>query len=874
MRYIKLLIVLILSMAILLPLSACRKKQDDGKISIEVWDFPRPKDTTALWQQEVFRRFEKKHPNVKVTYTMLSWGRGNQKLDVSVASGTYPDICGSAMKPAYVLQDVLVPLDKYITPEERADVNAQALKVCSFEDKVYAFPWYATVYLTILDLDVFKERGVEPPVNGMWTWDEFVSKMKKLTFDRDGDGIIDCYGIGFGIQPGTGEAWSALYSDGGQFYDPNLTVSLVTTPEFMSGVRRLYDLEHTFKVALPNAGGLNPSGDVWNTFLSKDKKLAANFQGEWAVISLKKRNEKIFNKDPEAVKGEWKPVNYRAAMPPIGKTGKPEIASPGVGNFVIFKPKPNDPPEKLALCVELAKELAWSDEAQKMNYNSGVIPVRKSIGNIYGNDQDFALIQKAFESVIMPPFHPEGTKMDEIVQRNMQEAMINRKSIEQAMTEAAKGVGDILAQYKMERTAQAEYKGPRLTPRTTMLWISISILLILFGTCAILLLRQPNPKKVLKKHYWSYLFITPSLFVFTVFLLMPVCYSLLLAFQKFSVNGSYFIGLSNFNKVIHDGVFWEYAIPNTLFYTLIMVPEGILVSLILASIIAPLSNRSQTFFRGAYYLPGVISGVIIAMVWKWIFDPSFGLFNQLLTGLVKTLQPYPILYSSFKGFLFILPYIACIIAAVFVWFLLMNFFKAILQKYKPLPTWEDYLVWLSIPAILVGLLSIKFVYVKLFSALGPMCVQMTSGKVGWLTDPDIALMSVMLSGMLMAPGGGVILYLAAMGRVPKELHECAMLDGAGPIRRWWNITVPLIRPTTLYLLVMGTIGSFQIFEKILIMTNGGPGYATTPLVMTIYRRGFEFFEFGVASAQALFLFAMVVFVSVLQFKFLKSDTEY
>jgi multiple sugar transport system substrate-binding protein len=871
MKRLVFLAVLLVTLMACLMVSGCKQGKKDNKITIEVWDFPRPKDTTAIWQQKVFAEFEKKHPNVKIDYSMLSWARGGQKLDVAVASATYPDICGSAMKPSYVLQDVLEPLDSYITPEEKADINPQALKVCQFENKTYAFPWYSTVYLTILNTDVFKERGVEVPKDGIWTWEEFVEKMKKLTFDRDGNGTIDCYGIGFGVQPGTGEPWGILYSDGGRFYNDDLTQCVVTSPEFASGVQKLHDLEFKYKVALPNAGGLNPSGDVWNSFLNKERPLASTFQGEWAIISLKKRNEKIANRDPEAVKGDWKPLNYMAAMTPIGKTGEIVTASPGVGNFVIFK---QTDPVKRQLCVELAKELAWSDEAQRMNYNSGTIPVRKSIGNIYGDDPDFKTINKAFDHVIMPPFHPEGSKMDELIQRQIQEAMVNQKTIPAALKQAKDSVDSVLTQYKVEREAQTQYTGPRFTPRQTMMVISICILAIMFLVCLVMILRQPQPMKVLKKHYWSYLFIAPSLMVFTVFLLMPVVYSLLLAFQKFSVQGSSFIGLANFKKVASDGVFFDYAIPNTLFYTLIMVPEGILVSLILASIIAPLSNRSQTFFRSAYYLPGVISGIIIAMVWKWIFDPSFGLFNQLLNAFVNKIRPYPYLYGPFSGFLAVLPYIVSIAAAIGVWFLLMNFFREILTKYKPLPRMNDYLLFLSVPALIVLWVAIKGVYFPLSHSLIPMCSQIGGGKVGWLTDPNIALVSIMLSGMLMAPGGGVILYLAAMGRVPKELHECAMLDGAGPIRRWWHITVPLIRPTTLYLLVMGTIGSFQIFEKILIMTNGGPGYATTPLVMSIYRRGFEFFEFGVASAQALVLFAMVVIVSVLQFKFLKSDVEY
>lgn len=848
----------------------CKDKTKNGKITIEVWDFPRPPEVSD-WQKQVFQDFEKKHPNVKVDYTQLSWVGGGQKLDVAVASATYPDVCGSAMKPAYVIQDVLEPLDNYISSTECADINAEVLKTCQFEGKTYAFPWYATVYLCILNLDVFKERGVEPPKNGEWTWDEFIEKMKKLTFSRHADGKIDCYGIGFGVQPGTGEAWGPLYSDGGHFFNADLTKCTVNSPEFISGVQRLYDLEHKYKVALPNAGGLQPSGDVWDTFIQKTRPLAATFQGEWAIISLKKRNAKIANKDPEAVKGQWEPLHYMGVLTPTGKTGVPEIASPGVGNFAIFR---QTDPVKRKLCVELAKELTLSDEAQRINYHSGTIPIRKTIGNIYGDDPDFKIIFQAFQHVIMPPFHPEGTKMDEIIQREIQQALMNEKSIPQAMNDAEKSVNAILKEYQLERAAETHSKAPKFTPRETMTAISIGILALMVLVCSVMLFKEPQPMKVLKKHFWSYLFITPSFMVFIVFLLMPVVYSIILAFQKFSVTGSTFIGLANFRKILGDGVFFQYAIPNTLFYTLIMVPEGILVSLILASIIAPLSNRSQTFFRSAYYLPGVISGVIIALIWKWIFDPSFGLFNQLLNSFVEKLHPFPVLYNSFIGFLHVLPYAISFFASVGVWFLLMNFFREILLKYKPLPGLNDYLIYLSIPGLILIWVVTRGVYNPLFSSLGPLCTQIAGGKVGWLTDPNIALFSIMLSGMLMAPGGGVILYLASMGRVPKELYECAMLDGAGPLRRWWNITVPLIRPTTLYLLVMGTIGSFQIFEKILIMTNGGPGYATTPLVMSIYRTGFEFFEFGIASAEALVLFAMVVIVSVLQFKFLKSDVEY
>ena len=80
--------------------------------------------------------------------------------------------------------------------------------------------------------------------------------------------------------------------------------------------------------------------------------------------------------------------------------------------------------------------------------------------------------------------------------------------------------------------------------------------------------------------------------------------------------------------------------------------------------------------------------------------------------------------------------------------------------------------------------------------------------------PAIALQSITLSTVLTVPATAVVLFSAAMGGIPKELYEAAELDGAGPIRRWWNITVPLIKPTTLYLTVLYTIASFEVFEKI------------------------------------------------------------
>lgn len=146
--------------------------------------------------------------------------------------------------------------------------------------------------------------------------------------------------------------------------------------------------------------------------------------------------------------------------------------------------------------------------------------------------------------------------------------------------------------------------------------------------------------------------------------------------------------------------------------------------------------------------------------------------------------------------------------------------------------------------------------------------------VRWLSDPDIALASITLSAVLTMPATAVVLFSAAMGSIPPEYYEAAELDGAGPIRRWWNITIPLIKSTTLYLVVLYTIASFEVFERVYAMVPSGVGNSTQTIVTQIYTNGFKELNFGVASAQAFILFVMIAVLAVIQFRFLRSDVEY
>ncbi len=148
------------------------------------------------------------------------------------------------------------------------------------------------------------------------------------------------------------------------------------------------------------------------------------------------------------------------------------------------------------------------------------------------------------------------------------------------------------------------------------------------------------------------------------------------------------------------------------------------------------------------------------------------------------------------------------------------------------------------------------------------------GPWPWLKSPRGALTGVILSTAITIPGSGVLLYGAALSTLPGELFESARLDGAGRLAQWRWITIPLLKPTTLYLMVIYTIASFQVFERVYIMTGGGPAGATTVMVEQIYSSAFLNFDFGAASAQAVLLLLIIAAVAWGQFVALKSDAQF
>jgi len=145
----------------------------------------------------------------------------------------------------------------------------------------------------------------------------------------------------------------------------------------------------------------------------------------------------------------------------------------------------------------------------------------------------------------------------------------------------------------------------------------------------------------------------------------------------------------------------------------------------------------------------------------------------------------------------------------------------------------------------------------------------------WLADPATAMWAIIATTVWGVTGYYLVVYLAGLQDIPRDLYEAAALDGAGGWHMFWAITLPLLRPVLLFVVVTLVIGSFQIFGQVFVLTGGGPGDATRTVVQHLYETAFQnFFQLGTASAMAWVLFAIIMVFSALQFRLLRGHTEY
>jgi sn-glycerol 3-phosphate transport system permease protein len=289
-------------------------------------------------------------------------------------------------------------------------------------------------------------------------------------------------------------------------------------------------------------------------------------------------------------------------------------------------------------------------------------------------------------------------------------------------------------------------------------------------------------------------------------------------------------------------------------------------------------------------------------------------------GIYETIEPYIFLLPAFLvfGFFLFYPFVRTIYLSTFLTDKLGNakvFWKPEvlgLQNYIDLFSsssfWASLLVTfkfvfiVALGGLLVGLTTSlltakKYIGVTFASAAYAMPVAIASAaasmafrmilhptngllnilfgtRINWTGDPQWALISVSILTIWLASGINFIFISAGLRNVPEELYESASIDGANYWQKLFRITLPSISPTLFFQIIINIIGAFQSFSQIRLLTQGGPGDATTVIVYAIYRDAFFNFRFGTAAARSLILFVIVLVITLIQFSFEKRSVHY
>lgn len=277
-----------------------------------------------------------------------------------------------------------------------------------------------------------------------------------------------------------------------------------------------------------------------------------------------------------------------------------------------------------------------------------------------------------------------------------------------------------------------------------------------------------------------------------------------------------FVGLQNYSKLLAEGGIRQTdfftALKNTVYFVLGVVPVQTALALILAVIVNQRWLRGKGFFRTAFYFPSITSSVVISIIFMWMFTQD---------GIVNTL------------------------------------FKAIFPNYQSV-TWLD-----DSNGVFHNLLGLFGVTRQ---TVGDWAGTRMAGVTlwDWLSGPSVTMLTIMILNTWTTIGTLMVIYLAALQNIPSSVYEASSIDGATSWQQFRWITVPLLAPTTFFVLTIGLIGTFQVFDQIFIISSGGPAKTTLTIAYIVYSNGFNNSEMGVAAATALLLFVIIFAFTMLQ----------
>ncbi|MCG8452976.1 MAG: sugar ABC transporter permease [Spirochaetales bacterium] len=259
---------------------------------------------------------------------------------------------------------------------------------------------------------------------------------------------------------------------------------------------------------------------------------------------------------------------------------------------------------------------------------------------------------------------------------------------------------------------------------------------------------------------------------YTLFLVLPMLIAFVGSFHDWNpLRGTFsFTGFSHYQRLLTNELFWS-SLRNTLVFSFVVIAARMILGLVIASALFSGLTRAKNFFRAAFYMPVVTPLVAVSFVWLWLYNPQFGLVNQIL-----------------------------------------------------------------------------------------------GTQINWLYSKSLALPAVMTMTAWKDYGYAVVLYLAGLYTLPKDCYEAARMDGASSWVQFKKITLPLLKPMSLFIFITSLIAYLQAYIQILVMTNGGPGTSTYLSSYLIYDEAFMKYKFGYASAISFAMFLLIGLLTLLSFR--------
>lgn len=273
---------------------------------------------------------------------------------------------------------------------------------------------------------------------------------------------------------------------------------------------------------------------------------------------------------------------------------------------------------------------------------------------------------------------------------------------------------------------------------------------------------------------WGILFALPAILGFIIFVAGPMFASLIFSMTDWNIGSDMrFTGLENYRTMTAEDPLFSKSLFVTLYYTIGSVPLGIMAAFLIAMLLNQ-KVKGLAIFRTVYYLPVLVPSIANSMLWLWLFNPDFGLFNSMLRS--------------------------------------------------------------------VGLPGSQWIYSETAAI------------------PSLILMSTW------GVGNAAVIFLAGLQGVPGHLYEAVEVDGGGALRKFWHVTLPSMTPTIFFNVIMGMIGTLQVFDQAYVMTNGGPNNATLFYIFYLYRKAFSEAQMGYAAALAWVLFLIIMALTALVFR--------